>query len=95
MTRSYLKKPIREMEQYILSYVYPQIMDRTVISRRRLDEVISETEPPASWRALTSYDRNTSLVAALKTLGWEKYSKGATHRINAWVLPEAVTDEVS
>lgn len=92
MVRSYLEKPIREMEQYIIDCVHPRVLDRTVISRRRLDEVIAETEPPASWSALTSYDRNTSLVAALKKLGWEKYSKGCTHRINAWVLPEVVAD---
>lgn len=64
------------------------MMERTVVSRNYLDEVIDDVGAPASWLALAVYDRHTVLVSALKNCQWKKYSKGWGHRINAWILPE-------
>jgi hypothetical protein len=92
MVRSYLEKSSREMEQYILYQIHPRVMDRTVISRRSLNGVMDEVGLPLSYRGLSYCEQCTVLVHTLRKLGWRKYSKGNSHRINAWVLPEVAVD---
>lgn len=92
MARPYLEKSTREMEQYIMDRIYPRVMDRTVVSRRYLDEVMEEVGLPLAFRGLSYYEQCTVLVATLRKLGWRKYSRGNQNRINAWVLPEVTAD---
>ena len=86
MVRPYLEKPTQDMEQFIVSRVQPKVADRTVISRRCLDDIMSQHRIPATFRALTIREQSTVLCTALRNLGWEKYSKTWNRRANAWII---------
>ena len=91
MVRRYLEPAVRDMEHYINTKIHPQLMNRTVVSRVVLGEVMRDAgRPPASFRGLTRWEKATVMSAALRNLGWRRYSGYNRYRINAWTLPGGV-----
>ena len=90
MARPHLLPAIEEMQIYLMTVVYPHVMEREILTRDRLTSIMKKNGLPPKYRILQQKERGCVLYEALDNLGWSVYSRKNRHMIQAWTKPEVI-----